>query len=348
MELVPERLLMKSRDALTCSICIANYNGVALLEDCIASIRSQNTNFTFEIIIHDDASTDGSAQWIRTKFPSIKLIESTINVGFCTANNRMAAIAEGQFILLLNNDAALLPGALQALIETALGDPNSAILTLPQYDWDTGKLVDRGCLLDPFYNPVPNLDPCRVNVAYAIGACMFLHRDMWRELGGFPAWMKSLAEDMYVCCLARLSGKTVTVVNSSGYRHRQGASFGGNRIGARGLNSTYRRRLLSECNKTATLVICTPLLLVWPLLAAHLTLLCLEGLILMLLKRSTQPWRKVYGEVLGHTFKNTGEWVQQRKLIQRTRNSTLSYFSVFTPFPQKLKLLLRHGVPKLS
>jgi hypothetical protein len=49
----------------------------------------------------------------------------------------------------------------------ALGKP--AILSLPQYDFETGKLVDRGCLLDPFFNPVPNLDPAREDVAMAIG-----------------------------------------------------------------------------------------------------------------------------------------------------------------------------------
>ena len=68
-----------------------------------------------------------------------------------------------------NNDAALFPDALTRLLEAARADPVEGILTLPQYDWTTGDLVDRGCLLDLFYNPVPNLKSGRNDVAMAIG-----------------------------------------------------------------------------------------------------------------------------------------------------------------------------------
>src|SRR6185312_14527399 len=109
------------------------------------------------------------------------------------------------------------------------------ILTLPQYDWQSGALVDRGCLLDPFYNPVPNLDPAQTDVAYAIGACLWIPRQQWNELGGLPEWMGSIGEDIYLCCVARLRAIRVIALSCSGFRHRLGATFGGARIRGDGL-----------------------------------------------------------------------------------------------------------------
>src|SRR5690606_15004053 len=137
-------------------------------------------------------------------YPAVRLIESESNVGFCVANNRMAAAARGEYLLWLNNDAALARDALGTLPRSARACASPQVLTLPQYDWQTGELVDRGCLLDPFFNPLPNTDTSRANVAYVIGACLWIPRDLWNELGGFPEWMGSLAEDLYLCGIARL------------------------------------------------------------------------------------------------------------------------------------------------
>ena len=88
----------------------------------------------------------------------MEVLASADNVGFSIANNRMVAQARGLYVLLLNNDAALFADALSTFAQASIETP-LAILTLPQYDWESGTLVHRGCLLDPFYNPVPNLDP---------------------------------------------------------------------------------------------------------------------------------------------------------------------------------------------
>gem|GEM_PF-3707662 len=78
-------------------------------------MRAQAFAAEVEIIVHDDASTNASAAHIRTHHPDVRLIESAENVGFCIANNRMAAAARGRYLLLLNNDATLLPDALETL-----------------------------------------------------------------------------------------------------------------------------------------------------------------------------------------------------------------------------------------
>src|SRR5688572_14579783 len=100
-----------------CTVCIANYNGEELLGPCIESILTQDCEFPVEIIVHDDASSDGSVALLRSLYPQVDVIASASNVGFCVSNNRMVEKARGEFILLLNNDAALAGDALRSLYE---------------------------------------------------------------------------------------------------------------------------------------------------------------------------------------------------------------------------------------
>ena len=109
-----------------CSVCIANYNGRGYIDRCLKSIQEQDCFFPLEIIVHDDASTDGSVQYIRKNYPGVLLIESKENVGFCVSNNRMVARARGRYILLLNNDAELFPDAVRTLHTEALSQKESA------------------------------------------------------------------------------------------------------------------------------------------------------------------------------------------------------------------------------
>jgi len=331
-----------------CTVCIANYNGESLLSDCIDSVLQQECDFSVEIIVHDDASTDRSLDLLATRYPNIKVIRSVSNVGFCISNNRMVAEALGEFILLLNNDAALAPDALSTLYEHASQQSNQGILTLPQYDWESGELIDRGCLLDPFYNPVPNKDEARREVAMVIGACLWIPRWLWNDLGGFPEWFDSIAEDMQLCCHARLAGYPISVTPGSGYKHRQGKSFGGNRLAQGKLVSTQRRRKLSERNKVFVMTICTPTpFLPIAILSAFLTLIT-EGVLLSLLIGNRKIFHDIYLAAIIDAIKNRNKIFVERKKIQRFRSiSTLRYLRQFTATPQKLKLLMKYGPPKI-
>lgn len=330
------------------SVCIANYSGVGVLEDCIASVLSQDADVPIEIIVHDDASSDGSVEWIRQRYPGVELLASEQNVGFCVSNNRMVAHARGEYVLLLNNDAALFQDAIAVLLAGARAMSAPGILSLPQFDWESGVLVDRGCLLDPFYNPVPNLDPGRSDVAMVIGACLFLPRARWQALGGFLETFGSLAEDVFLCCASRLHGFPVRVEQRSGYRHRQGASFGGNRVDGGKLRSTYRRRALSERNKTAVLCICTPGFVVVPLLLLHVALLLAEGAVLALLKRDLRAWREIYVNAVIQTVRQRAFLRAERRRVQRGRAIMLrEYLRPFVLLPRKLVMLVRHGLPNL-
>lgn len=330
------------------SVCIANFNGEALLPDCIDSIVAQDTDAQVEILVHDDASTDGSVALLRERYPQVHVLASDANVGFCIGNNRMVDAARGDYVLLLNNDAALAPDAVRHLLHAAerIGAP--AILTLPQHDWETGALVDRGCMLDPFFNPVPNLDPERDDVAYVIGACLWCPRDAWYALGGFPEWMESIGEDLYLCGLARLRGMPVRALRMSRYRHRQGATFGGNRASDTGLHISRKRRRLSERNKTRALYILTPTDGMWLLLAAHMLLLAIEGAVLSLLKRDLSLFEDVYWPAICVPIAEDKLVAPLRRDVQATRTiTTKHWWSTVRWQLRKVVLLFRYGVPKV-
>lgn len=332
------------------AVCIANYNGMEVIDDCLRSVLEQEGKIPVEILVHDDASSDGSAAYIRDHYPDVKLIESIENVGFCVANNRMAAAARGKYLLLLNNDAALCPDALQTLLAESEGLDQPAILGLPQYDAASGALIDRGCLLDPFFNPVPNLNPARRDVAMVIGACLWIPRSLWRELSGFPEWFGSIAEDMYLCCRARLAGYPVRVAATSGYRHRVGWSFGGGKVTAElRLVTSRRRRALSERNKTFVIVTCYPAPWLVLALPAHLLVLGLEGAVLTLLKRDARLGRDIYLACFRALWDYRYRLVPLRKTVQAGAVLGLPVFlKVFRFLPYKLEMLLRHGLPDVK
>lgn len=337
-----------SDKSMLISVCIANYNGMEVIDDCLESIITQSGELAVEIILHDDASSDGSVAHIREHYPYVQIIESEKNAGFCIANNRMATMARGEYLLLLNNDASLYQDALITLYREALEGGQPAILGLPQYDFDTGKLLDRGSLLDPFLNPVPNLDPNRSQVGMVMGSCLWIPKVLWNELEGFPEWFGSIGEDLYLCCTARLAGYPVRALKASGYRHRVGASFGGGKAQQSKLVTTFRRRALSEQNKTFVIAITYPapaMQLVFPI---HLLLLLMEGVLLTILQQRRAYLTRIYLPVFRGLIQNRKQLLATRRTIQSLRTKSLpGFFAAFSIIPYKLRMLLRYGLPHL-
>ena len=335
--------------SVTCSICIANYNGIGLIDECLASIRAQTVDFPIEIIVHDDASSDCSVEHLRKNHPEVHLIESETNVGFCVANNRMAAVARGEYLLLLNNDAALFPDALSTLMHEADRLGRFAILSLPQHDTESGALLDIGSLLDPFLNPVPNLDSSRNEVAMVMGACLWIPKTLWNELGGFPEWFGSIAEDLYLCCRARLAGYGVRALSHSGYYHRVGSSFGGGKTRNGRLATTFRRRALSERNKTFVIVMTYPAPVLQFLLPLHLALLLVESVLLTVLHRRLTYLTQVCLPLFRELVRKRELLLSVRKDVMGNRSIGVNkFFSRFSLLPHKLRMFLRFGLPRVD
>jgi len=330
------------------SICVANYNGADVLVQCLASIFAQQCLVPIEVIVHDDASTDESLQLIQDQFPQVKLISSDNNVGFCIANNRMVARARGDYILLLNNDAWLADNAIDVFLDAAKRD-SAGIYTLAQYDANDQSLLDCGMFMDLFANPVASLVREEQPVAMVMGACLWVSKDLWEECGGFPQWFGSMAEDMYLCHYVRILGGEVVALSGSQYYHRVGHSFGGGKVVASGLATTFKRRRLSERNKLYVMFLFYPLPALLLILPIHLVGLVFEGLALALVKRDIAVFTRIYGFAIRSLVSNCSVLVRRRRVIQLRRVIGLKkYFSVYRWIPHKLRMFIRHGIPKLT
>jgi GT2 family glycosyltransferase len=96
---------MKNRSGIDLSIIILNFNTVTLLDDCLSSIiNSDFGKFSYEILVSDNGSTDGSQAMIKQKFPQVMLFDNKENLGFAKGNNVAIKNATGRYVLLLNSD----------------------------------------------------------------------------------------------------------------------------------------------------------------------------------------------------------------------------------------------------
>ncbi|HEX9011907.1 MAG TPA: glycosyltransferase family 2 protein [Anaerolineaceae bacterium] len=98
------------------SIIIVSWNTRELLRRCLASIYENPPARPFETWVVDNGSQDGSAQMVRDLFPRVRLIENQSNAGFAAANNQVFPLCTGEYVLLLNPDTVVLPGAVDGLL----------------------------------------------------------------------------------------------------------------------------------------------------------------------------------------------------------------------------------------
>lgn len=110
------------------SISIVNTNNRSLLRECLASIYRTTERISFQIIVIDNASTDGSAEMVRSEFPSVELIINDARGGYGYSHNKGIAAARGQFVLIFNEDMVVLPGAFDTMVDKLKSDPTIGVL----------------------------------------------------------------------------------------------------------------------------------------------------------------------------------------------------------------------------
>lgn len=334
---------------ISVSVCIANYNGLDVVEACIDSVLNQSAISGVEIIVHDDASSDHSIDLILKKYPEIKLIKSETNVGFCLANIRMAERASGEYLLFLNNDAELFPDAIETLLTAAHSSTKATIFGLPQYDANTHEFIDCGAFIDPFFNAVPNRQLQKAQVAMIAGACLWIPKNLWVELGGFPDWFESMAEDLYLCCRARLAGYSVTALPTSGFYHRIGNSFGGGKIENNRLLTTFRRRRLTERNKLFTMLIIVPRIWLYLFSPVQVMLLMIEGALLALIKMQWRIWADIYAPLIYHVYAYRSRWLKLRYSAQQHKCISFKCWLLSMQWrPYKLQMLIKYWIPEIK
>ncbi len=328
------------------SVCVANYNGEDIIADCIESVLRQENAPEFEILVHDDASTDGSLK-VLEQFESVRVIESSENVGFCVSNNRMAAVARGQFILLLNNDAQLFDDALATFLEESRRHADKAVLGLPQYDAATKELVDRGLKLDYFSSSVPIRQPTENGIAMVIGACMWVPANLWAKIDGFPEWFETNAEDVYLCCYARLLGYEIHVPEKSGFFHMIGHSLGGGKSEDSKLQISVRRRYFSERNRLFVQWLFYPAWLVPITTIVNFSVLIIEAIVLSVANRKASLIWDIYLKSQIDAISEVKTIIRVRRIAMQSRETSFAtFFGAFTFIPQKLRLLFSSGLPR--
>lgn len=328
------------------SVCVANYNGKGVLLPCIESILNQKCSAIVEIIVHDDASSDGSCELLAKAYPSIHVIQSPTNVGFCVSNNRMVQAASGTYILLLNNDATLRKGALQEMLAVATSG-FEGILSVPQYQAKTGQLLDYGCRMDWMLMPIPIGNPEAHHPVTVMGSCLWIPRVLWERIGGFPEWIGSIGEDTFLCLGAWQAGVKVRVISSTGYDHVVGFSFGGGKVAAGKLSTTMRRRFLSERNRLCILSVFCPTILLPLALLIQISEMLIEGFAISLSQRDTRFLREVSLRAIASAWSMHSTIATERRRIRRIFGAfpLRRWLSLITIIPQKARAVWRFGIP---
>lgn len=126
------------------SVCIVNFNGGERLASAVASVFASVGGLSSEVIVVDNASTDGSLARVTVRWPTIRVIRNSTNVGFGRANNQAMQLAAGDFFLLLNNDAVLEPDALSRMLSAAIGDRGAAFVSCRVLDKEGNLQVTHG------------------------------------------------------------------------------------------------------------------------------------------------------------------------------------------------------------
>jgi GT2 family glycosyltransferase len=212
-----------------------------------------------------------------------------------------------------------------------------------------GALVDRGYRTDPFLNPIPVFEPAPHEVGVATAACLWIPRQAWDAVGGFPSWFESVAEDIFFCVAARSLGHRVFVLDDPGFDHWVGKHLGGGKLVDGGLQTTVRRRALSERNKTFAMLCCYPMLVLVLLMPVHMLLLACEALFLSITGTGFTKIRRIYGGIPIAIWKHRRNIRALRKRLMHQRHDALRSLFAFTSwFPHKLRMLARHGRPHVQ
>ncbi len=224
------------------SAVIVSWNNRELLARALTSLRGQ----VREILVVDNASEDGSGEMVRTSFPDVRLVAEPRNTGFAAGVNTGARAAAGEYVLLLNPDAAACPGAVDRLAAFLAAHPACAAAAgllldeqgQPQAGWNVRRfptlatfavsllLVDRLWPQNPVTRRYVAADvdlgsPAEVEQPAA--ACLMLRRAAFDGIGGmderfYPAWF----EDVDLCLRLRRAGWSIAFVPDAVFSHRGG------------------------------------------------------------------------------------------------------------------------------
>jgi N-acetylglucosaminyl-diphospho-decaprenol L-rhamnosyltransferase len=227
---------------LDVSIIILSWNTRDLLPRCLDAIYQTTGDLDTEVLVIDNGSNDGSQALVRERFPQVLLVTNQQNLGFAGGNNQGLATSNGRYALLLNSDAFVSQGAVQALVELADAQPQAGIVGVQLVNADgsfqashtrfpnlwrefltlsgLGRLVYGRWY--PSYGPEESKSAQKVD--YVEGACLLVRREAFDEVGGLDEAYFMYAEEVDWCYTMRAKGWQVWYQPAAKVTHLGGAS----------------------------------------------------------------------------------------------------------------------------
>lgn len=222
------------------SIAVVSWNTRDLLRDCLASIYRDGRAARWEVFVVDNASADGSADMVASDFPRVELIRSERNLGFSGGNNLALARARGRYLLLLNSDTRVEPGALGGMVDVADGDPRIGVVGPRLVDADghlelscgrtpgLGSEIVHKLLLHrlfPFFRFGRWHHQNSRDVGWVTGACLMVRRDAALAVGLLDDGLFMCFEDLDWCMRFGRAGWRVVYAPVSQVVHLEGQSI---------------------------------------------------------------------------------------------------------------------------
>jgi GT2 family glycosyltransferase len=230
------------------SVIIANYNGGDLVLRCLDSVYGDAQGLDLEVIVVDNASTDGSSEAIGAQFPAAQLVQNRENLGFAKAVNQGLRLTQGANLILLNNDAYFLPGGLRGLVAFMAGQAEFDVVGPKVLNPDGS--VQPSCFLFPTFRDVlfeslllsrlfPHSDffnhrdmgsfnhEALREVDWVLGACMAVRRGAADAAGPMDEHYFMYSEELDWCRAMRDAGRRIcywpqpTIVHSGQQRSRR-------------------------------------------------------------------------------------------------------------------------------
>jgi O-antigen biosynthesis protein len=220
-----------------CSVVIPSYNGSELLARCLASVaryRPAASLLEIEVIVVDDGSTDGSAQWLAQAHPDVRLVRLEQNSGFCRAANAGISAARGAFIQMLNNDTEVSAGWIEAGLAPFSDARVAAVAPLVLVRSDPARVDSAG---DSYSRvgwpakrghgqPITRFARRRVEEVFGVsGTGAFYRAAILHRLSGFDPLFGSYYEDIDLAFRLRWAGYRCVFAPESVIYHEISASY---------------------------------------------------------------------------------------------------------------------------
>lgn len=332
---------------------IVNYNGGHYIEAALASLVAQT--LPPDVLVIDNASTDGSVARLRARFPHVRIVETGENRGVVVAN-MVLEYRDYEYYYFFNPDAAGDAHMLEHLVAIMAAQPRLGILgaTLVEYD-DPSKVQSFTQFLDFEAFPDDRYEHASIEAlphspwvdsGYACSAAALVDARAFREAGGLDEAFFMFTDETDLAWRLRLRGWLIGVAPGVRVRHVGGASaIAGTSADA--YETSLFRIYLRERNSLRMCIKCyaRPTLIAY--LAVHIPMLMAEALVLKLLGKGAIA--KTYLHALRDVWKERARLRQQRAVIQRTRTvSEREVLRRLYPGSGKLRKLLRVGMPRIK